>query len=156
MDYDDLFSTKDAQEYLNVTEAHWLYIVQRLGLIEPIPMWERTVDGKTNHMAHLFSKRQLDELAKNMAAVDKLTDITAVVKPIESELNCVYSVAEAAEYMGKKPSALRMQLHRRKKAGKPMGKKIGDQIVLLREDVEALADPSGLKAALAAHGMKEE
>lgn len=148
--YEDLFSSSEAQEYLGLSTGQWKRVCFKLGLIESIPIGTRVYDGEKQKVTLAFSRRQLDALKANLEAAGKYTKITDVVKPIESELNQVYSVADAADYMGKTPTAVRAQLRR---LSEPMGKKIGNQTVLLLSDVKKLNGP--INEALAAEAALE-
>lgn len=152
MKYDDLFSAKDAREYLGLTVGQWNYIAHKTKIIKPIPIGERVYDDNdARHMTYLFSRRQLEELKRKIDAATSISRIKEPVLPLKSEIEQVFSVADAADYLDKSPEAVRMWMYRH---GTPH-KKIGNQTVFLLQDVKEMNDPYGLKAALAAHGMKE-
>jgi sRNA-binding protein len=150
--YDDLFSTQEAREHLALSAGQWNYLYSIVQVIKPIPIGQRVYregqeGGEERHTTCLFSRRQLDELRARLLASDNHKTIEPV-EPTPDEIAQIYSIAEAAEKMGKNASAVRMHLNRHKDVPR---KKVGGQIVLLLETVNYLDDPYGLKAERESH-----
>lgn len=141
--YEELFSAQEATKYLGMKKGEWHYLYSVVGAIKPIPIGTRAYEGgKKRHTTCLFTKRQLDELKKRLKAVGQQKDVKTV-EPTQEEKEQIFSLADAAQYLGKNDFALRAHLYRHKDV--PY-KKIGNQRVLLLATVKALDDPYGLKA----------
>jgi excisionase family DNA binding protein len=132
----DFMSAKEAREFLGLSLGKWKYLL-KFDFVTPIPFGRGREYGKKDKRTYtaVYSRRQLDELKDGIESGDNYDDLSLDIQPLPEEETAIMTVHEAAREMNLSSDTLRARLMRSEGKEIPF-KKVGNQYLLLRRDVE--------------------
>lgn len=142
MELDDIFTTAEAVEYCEVSEATFSNHVHNMGILVPLLLnTEGRGFGKGSGGTHFYTRRMLNiyKLAYKKGGIGALQDVSPIA-PTEEEKASVYSGKLAAEYLGKNYNTFRVQVRN----GLIRHKRSSNISVFLKRDLDEFkARPDG-------------